>query len=115
MIPGFGKKKISREDELLRLETAMDDHLEKKYGTIVFRQKAFEGSNFLHHKDDRWYLEADLSYYWQKDLGKGKAEFRVERRDTEEGEVFKDNFYGKIIRKEFEQWVEKQAKSYFSE
>lgn len=112
MIPGFGKKKISREDELLRLETAVDEHLEKKYGPIVYRQKAFEGGGF-DHPEDKWYMEADLSFYWQKDLGKGKAEFIVERRDTEDGEVFKDKFFGLIVRKEFEEWIEKLAKPYF--
>ena len=112
MIPKKREKKLTYAEEMQRMDRELNKHLDKKYGTIVFRQKAFEGGGF-DHPEDKWYLEADLSYYWQKDLGKGKAEFIVERRDTEDGEVFKDKFFGLIVRKEFEEWIEKLAKPYF--
>ena len=113
MIPKKREKKLTYAEEMQRMDRELNKHLDKKYGTIVFRQKAFEGSNFLHHKDDRWYLEADLSYYWQKDLGKGTAEFEVRRYETEDGEAFQDNFFGLIIKKDFEEWVANLARPYF--
>lgn len=103
----INKKQDVEKENASTIISSMERFIKKKYEDIDYKFVAFRAADGFFYPYDELTLSTvvdDIEY-----------EFVVQRRKTDDGYAFEDNYYGVIIKDEYEAYISKYVSEYFDE
>lgn len=105
MKPNNQTSRTNRSQSEQEIVSAIKEHLSQKYGSFNYQVEGFIKAGWDHDYD-----LLNLSV----EINGTKETFSVQRHSTESGYVYEDNYFGLLVRPNFEEKVSELAADYFA-